>query len=84
MQVVIVDTAAEVGRVAAAKISQLIRRRADAVLGLATGSSPLAIYAELARQLRRKGSTARRSEPSHSTSTSASPPATWKKYAPPR
>ena len=51
MQVVIVDTPAEVGRVAAAKITQLIRRRADAVLGLATGSSPLAIYAELARRV---------------------------------
>src|SRR4051812_18267815 len=55
MQVVIVDTPAEVGRVAAAKITQLIRRRADAVLGLATGSSPLAIYAELARQVREQG-----------------------------
>ena len=55
MQVVIVDTPAEVGRVAAAKITQLIRRRADAVLGLATGSSPLAIYAELARQVREEG-----------------------------
>jgi glucosamine-6-phosphate deaminase len=55
MQVVIVDTPAEVGRVAAAKITSLIRRRADAVLGLATGSSPLAIYAELARQVREEG-----------------------------
>src|SRR4051812_49149078 len=55
MQVVIVDTPAEVGRVAAAKITQLIRRRSDAVLGLATGSSPLAIYAELSRQVREEG-----------------------------
>lgn len=51
MQVVIVDSSAEVGALAAAKVAQVIRRRADAVLGLATGSSPLAIYAELARQV---------------------------------
>lgn len=41
-------SAAEVGRLAARTIAALIRRKADAVLGLATGSSPLAIYAELA------------------------------------
>jgi glucosamine-6-phosphate deaminase len=55
MQVVIVDTPAEVGRLAAAKISHLVRTRPDAVLGLATGSSPLAIYAELARQVKENG-----------------------------
>src|SRR3954464_11995698 len=55
MQVVIVDTPEEVGRLAAAKISHLVRRQPDAVLGLATGSSPLAIYAELARQVREEG-----------------------------
>ena len=55
MQVVIVDTPAEVGRLAAAKIGHLVRNRPDAVLGLATGSSPLAIYAELARQVDEKG-----------------------------
>lgn len=55
MQVVIVDTPEEVGRLAAAKISHLVRNRPDAVLGLATGSSPLAIYAELTRQVDEKG-----------------------------
>lgn len=55
MQVVIVDSPAEVGRVAAAKIGQVIRRRPDAVLGLATGSSPLAIYAELSRRVHDEG-----------------------------
>lgn len=55
MQVVIVESAAEVGRLAAAEIGDLIRRRADAVLGLATGSSPLAVYAELGRQVHRDG-----------------------------
>lgn len=55
MQVVIVESSTEVGLVAAAKIAQVIRRRPDAVLGLATGSSPLTIYAELARQVREEG-----------------------------
>ena len=53
MQVVIVGDPAEVGGVAAAKIGQAIHRRSDLVLGLATGSSPLGIYAELARQVQR-------------------------------
>lgn len=52
MQVIIVDSPAEVGQTAAAMITQVIGRRPDAVLGLATGSSPLAIYAELASQVR--------------------------------
>lgn len=55
MQVIIADSGAQVGQLAAAKISQLIRRRPDTVLGLATGSSPLAIYAELARRVREDG-----------------------------
>jgi hypothetical protein len=55
VQVVIAGSAAEVGRLAASKISHLVRRQPHAVLGLATGSSPLAIYAELARQVREEG-----------------------------
>jgi glucosamine-6-phosphate deaminase len=48
VEIVILPSPAEVGRAAAGKIAQLVERRPDAVLGLATGSSPLAIYAELA------------------------------------
>ncbi|GAA2112124.1 glucosamine-6-phosphate deaminase [Microlunatus panaciterrae] len=51
MQVVIAESTTQVGLLAARKVAQVIRRRADAVIGLATGSSPLAIYAELARQV---------------------------------
>jgi glucosamine-6-phosphate deaminase len=50
MQVVIVPTPDEVGLAAAAKIAKVVRERPDAVLGVATGSSPLAIYHELARR----------------------------------
>ena len=52
MEIVILPTPAEVGRLAARKIGQVIVRRPTAVIGLATGSSPLAIYAELAASVR--------------------------------
>jgi glucosamine-6-phosphate deaminase len=48
MEIVIVDDAQAIGRLAADAIGLLLARRPDAVLGLATGSSPLAIYDELA------------------------------------
>jgi glucosamine-6-phosphate deaminase len=51
MEIIILPTADEVGRVAARKIAQIITRKPDAVIGLATGSSPLAIYAELAAKV---------------------------------
>lgn len=52
MQIIIAGSPPEIARLAAAKISQQIRRRPTTVLGLATGSSPLDLYAELARQVR--------------------------------
>ena len=48
MEVVILQDAKEIGGVAADAIGALIARKPDAVLGLATGSSPLANYDELA------------------------------------
>ena len=48
MEVIILSSPAEVGQLAARKIAKLIKGRPAAVIGLATGSSPLAIYAELA------------------------------------
>ena len=52
MEVVILPSAADVGVLAARKIAHLVTARPDAVLGLATGSSPLAIYAALAAHVR--------------------------------
>jgi glucosamine-6-phosphate deaminase len=49
MEVVIVKDAREAGRTAASAVAALLRRRPEAVLGLATGSSPLPVYDELAR-----------------------------------
>lgn len=50
MEIVILPDAGEVGRVAAAIVADVVARKPDGVIGLATGSSPLAIYAELARR----------------------------------
>jgi glucosamine-6-phosphate deaminase len=52
VEIVILPTPVEVGRLAARKIAQVITRKPDAVVGLATGSSPTAIYTELAAQVR--------------------------------
>ncbi len=50
MEVVICRNAGEIGDVAADAIGALLDRTPAAVLGLATGSSPLAIYDELVRR----------------------------------
>jgi glucosamine-6-phosphate deaminase len=47
-EIVILDSAAEAGELAANVILELVARRRDAVLGLATGSTPLPIYQALA------------------------------------
>jgi glucosamine-6-phosphate deaminase len=51
VEIIILPTAAEVGRVAAAKIASVVAKKPAAVIGLATGSSPLSIYADLARRV---------------------------------
>lgn len=50
MEIIICSEAHEAGVLGAEAIVQTIRRKPDAVLGLATGSSPLAIYDELVRR----------------------------------
>ena len=50
-EVVIVENAAAAGRLVATEIVELIERRPDAVLGLATGSTPLPVYLALRTQL---------------------------------
>lgn len=47
MEVVILKDSAEIGRLGADAIESLVTRKPNAVLGLATGSSPLSIYDEL-------------------------------------
>lgn len=50
MEVVILHDPAAIAAVAADAIEDLVRRKPHAVLGLATGSSPLGVYDELARR----------------------------------
>lgn len=52
MEVVIPKNPADVGRLATDKVASVVRARPKAVIGLATGSSPAFIYAELARRVR--------------------------------
>ncbi|MBN9157805.1 MULTISPECIES: glucosamine-6-phosphate deaminase [unclassified Microbacterium] len=51
-EVVIVENSAAAGELVAAEIGRLIARRSDAVLGLATGSTPLPVYSALRTQLK--------------------------------
>jgi glucosamine-6-phosphate deaminase len=48
MEVVILPGSKQIGKLAATAIEELLRRKPEAVLGLATGSSPLPVYDELA------------------------------------
>ncbi len=50
-EVIIVPTAADAGAIVADEIANLIARRPDAVLGLATGSTPLPVYEALRSRL---------------------------------
>lgn len=51
MEIIILPTPADVGRVAASLIARVVREKPSAVLGLATGSSPLGIYRSLAERV---------------------------------
>ena len=53
MEVVILDTAQAGARFVADAVVRLLQSRPQAVLGLATGSSPLLVYAELVARCRR-------------------------------
>jgi glucosamine-6-phosphate deaminase len=52
LRVIVEKSGDEVGRRGAKFIASLVRRKPDCVLGLATGSSPLGVYAELIRMHR--------------------------------
>jgi glucosamine-6-phosphate deaminase len=55
MEVIIQSDRQAASVLAARRVAALVRRKPDAVLGLATGSTPLALYAELIRLHREEG-----------------------------
>ena len=55
MNIIIRDTYEEMSKYAAEVIASMIREKPDCVLGLATGSTPVGAYRELARMHREEG-----------------------------
>jgi glucosamine-6-phosphate deaminase len=55
MRVIVEPDASGVARTAARFVARLLRRKANGVLGLATGSTPLGMYRELIRMHREEG-----------------------------
>lgn len=55
MEIIILETHDEASTAAAQVVSETVNAKPDAVLGLATGSSPLKLYQELARRHREEG-----------------------------
>ena len=55
MKVIVVDTYEEGAKIGADIIEEIVRKNPEACLGLATGSSPVGMYQELARRCREEG-----------------------------
>lgn len=55
MEVIVQKEASQVSVIAARIVARLVREKPNAVLGLATGSTPLGLYRELARMHREEG-----------------------------
>ena len=55
MEIVICKDYDELSKLAAAEVAAVVREKPDAVLGLATGSSPVGLYAELIRLHKEEG-----------------------------
>ena len=53
MEVLIVENAAAAAMVGAGRVAELLAIKPNAVLGLATGSTPIAVYQELVSRYRR-------------------------------
>lgn len=55
MKIIVTKNANEMGVQAAEMIAEIVRNKPDAVLGLATGSTPIPVYAELCRMHQEEG-----------------------------
>lgn len=69
-EIIIVKNEAEAGEIYGRCVADLIKAKPDAVLGLATGSSPLAAYQALAKIVRTRPLTFRACVVSRLTNTS--------------
>ena len=82
VEVVIVPDAKAGGELIAEAMAALVRRKPDALLGVATGSTPLPIYEALAAKVKAGQVDASRPASASSTSTSACRPGTPSPTAP--
>ena len=73
MEVIIQRDYEQMSKAAAQIVAEVLNTKPNAVLGLATGSTPLGLYRSWCGCTRRRGSTSRRSPRSTSTSTWACP-----------
>jgi len=55
MLVIVTENYDELSKIAAKKVAELVRKKPTAVLGLATGSSPIGLYKELIRMHKNEG-----------------------------
>src|SRR3990170_8992244 len=55
MEVIVKETYEDMSRAAAQEVARLLNTKPNAVLGLATGSTPLGLYQELVRRHREEG-----------------------------
>lgn len=55
MEIIVQPTPEDASLIAARHVARLVREKPDAVLGLATGATPLTLYRELARMHREEG-----------------------------
>ncbi len=55
MEIIVKDSVEEMGRVAARVVARTLNSKPNAVLGLATGSTPLGLYLELVRMHKEEG-----------------------------
>ena len=71
MKLIVADTYEEMSRLAADEIAAVIEAKPDCVLGLATGTTPIGLYADLVSAMRRATSASPSASRSTSTSTAA-------------
>ena len=81
MEVVICKTKEEASKLAADMITAQVKKNPKTVLGLATGSTPVLMYNEMAKAVKKRRSATSRSRAGTSTNTTGSPAPTTRATA---